>query len=480
MLTGRLNWQKAQQYNWESRDYIDIPFEFEGYGSLIPGNDSIAPAGFNLVIRKLGNSFEGAVRTAMAAAVTEDVLSAASKKVFETYQLISGEKANIWQRDAAQPTFLAVNRKDISAAEFLTLKLKYKGMSLAAHSGERLMLASVDYCILEPVTTYETICWEQNGDPMDVACTAVAVTYYVESCSDSGGGGSGGSSYPPSTGGGGSSSGSGTTNTTDDSTDPCAQAATNNATAKNLLNGQYKDQLAGNDLYAAELSAFAEAAKLPQNTVEKSISIKLKTSYTDGMASTQPTYQLGTTSINTGTATIVETTTQVSESGWTVIAGIHTHPVNSFTAPSVKDLYSLYNANTANPDYQYQFVFAADGSRYVYTITDATAFTAFITSHPEGQYVDADNAWNKNTQLGTDYQSAYTYLLDQYGSNPTNAQQSAAYETALAYSLSQNNTGVSLSKMDSNGEFKSIFVNKDADQNKKKYNKVTVTNDCNL
>lgn len=227
-------------------------------------------------------------------------------------------------------------------------------------------------------------------------------------------------------------------------------------------------------MFRTLINAFADAAELL--TVEKSVSIKFMTALPDdGMASTPPTYDLGTTDIQTGDENSVSTITQTSEPNWTIIAGIHSHPNNSYTAPSVKDLYSFYRANQANPDYQYQFVFAYDGSRYVYTITDRQTFSAFMNSHPQSQYLDADNSWNINTSLGNDFNKTIEYLMDKQGLS-----RNSAYELALAYSLSQNNIGVTLSKRDANGNFKGIHVNKDASQNKKKYNKVTQTTDCNL
>ena len=255
--------------------------------------------------------------------------------------------------------------------------------------------------------------------------------------------------------------------------DPCDILATNNNVASNLLNGKYLDHQE-DDMFSVFINAFADGAELLN--IERSVSIKLKTTLPDdGMASTPAIYELGTTDIHTGDANSVTTETQTSDPGWTIIAGIHSHQNGARTAPSIRDLYSFYSANQANPDYQYQFVFAYDGSRYVYTITDKQAFNAFMSSHPQSQYMDADNSWNNTTSLGREFNKTMDYLVNKQGMS-----RDSAYELALAYSLSQNNIGVTLSKRDANGNFKGIHVNKDATQDKKKYNKVTPTNDCNL
>ena len=255
---------------------------------------------------------------------------------------------------------------------------------------------------------------------------------------------------------------------------PCDSLVINNNEAKNLLDGKYQNYQEEDDQFSILLDAFGDAAE--HSPIERSVSIKFRTTLpNDGMASTPPTYDLGTTDIQLGGENSVTTITQTNEPDWTIIGGIHSHPNNTRAAPSVADLYHFYNANQGNPNYQYQFIFSYDGSRYVYTITDRQAFSNFINGHPQSQYVGANDSWNVSTPLGADFDKTMVYLMKEKGLSENNA-----YELALAYSLSQNNIGVTLSKRDANGDFKGIHVNKDAAQNKKKYNKVTPTTNCNL
>lgn len=214
VLTGKLNWEKAKQYNWNSKDYIDVPFEFAEYGNVIPGNKDISPASFNLVIRKKKpSSYEGALRTSLGGAFVEDIVGNKSQKYLQSYQLISGEDANLWVSHNNQSVKTAFKSK-LKATEFYAKKQELlKNVEKGGNTVERTVTPyeCTDYI----VTWYYTVCWD---DPTygsgNVTCKSVPVTEIILECTggaedgNSGGGGSGnsgksvgtngGNNYPPS------------------------------------------------------------------------------------------------------------------------------------------------------------------------------------------------------------------------------------------------------------------------------------------
>lgn len=227
-------------------------------------------------------------------------------------------------------------------------------------------------------------------------------------------------------------------------------------------------------MFTTTIDAFHDLAKIPGNNVERSMSLKVKI-YFPTAESVIPTIELGTTPIQTGTANHVTTISQVSEAFWTVVGGIHTHIGTAYTAPSARDIYGFYNSYKDNPDYRNQFVFAADGSRYVMTITNPAALDSFMAKHAESAFVDSTNSWNKTTALGLEFYDTIDYLRKNQGNSSNEA-----YEKAFAYIISRYDIGIILSKADTNGRFTGIFVNRDPVQDQEKFNKVTVSDSCNL
>jgi hypothetical protein len=217
ILTGKLSWSKATQYPYEGRDYIDIPFVFNGYGSYIPGNDSIAPTSFNLVIRKAtAGGYEGALRTTMYKAKAENITGATEIKTIEAYQLITGEDANVWQTgqsSVATPLY----RKQMNAVDFAAMKLAYaEGRSSIKLNGRGRQMMGGGGCIIFRYYTYENWNEDDPNDPEKILCHTIRTMNYLIICDeasiDSGGGSDGG--YPPSDYGDGWDENSTTTPTT--------------------------------------------------------------------------------------------------------------------------------------------------------------------------------------------------------------------------------------------------------------------------
>lgn len=196
-LTAKLNWEKASQYSWKGQDYIDIPFEFSGYGTT-PRDENMAPASFNLVIRRKGaDDFEGAVRTTLYSAISENVAGQREKRTIQIYRLINGEESNIWVSTLDNSSPIAAYRSSLNSTDFLNLKKAYaeKGISTAPRS----------VCGTSSTTIYDVNCWyasEEDEKNQYATCTFVPRTIYTTECSTLDDNPTPG--YPP-TGGGGTS-----------------------------------------------------------------------------------------------------------------------------------------------------------------------------------------------------------------------------------------------------------------------------------
>ena len=466
-ITGVLNWSRATQYPWNGRDYIDVPFEFGNQRYLARSGD-IPQTAFNLVIRRKDNTYEGAIRKILIDANVKDFLSGnnVSDLIVQEYKLLNGEDANTWISEAGFTNTAAAKRTEESP-ELLAQLVKNNSVTIRRTVQQLvckvLIISSFNYSDGGTVVcrvVYSIDCYIDNGTGGGIGSGTGSV----------GGGTTGGgssSSYPPVT----SNQLPVTNIDTTIKYDPCAQARLNDSLAKDILSGWFLNQTAADTTsFKMTLNAFHSLAKMPGDTFERAIAVQAQILYPGNGA--LPDVDVKTTQINTGSATSVAM--PQSDAGWVRIAGIHSHTSTAYTAPSARDIYSFYNANKDNPNYRYQFVFAADGSRYVMTITDPVKFRTFIDNHPESAFVDADNEWDKATPLGTEYEATIRYLKKQ------GLTKNDVYEKAFAYTISSNDMGISLSKADSNGNYKGVFVNKDAVQDKTGYNKVTSTNDCNL
>ncbi len=135
-------------------------------------------------------------------------------------------------------------------------------------------------------------------------------------------------------------------------------------------------------------------------------------------------------------------------------ATLHTHPSIGYAAQSAYDIYALIEISMQNSYYKGGFVAAANGSKYAVAITDKTLAAAFLNKKANNLN---GTKWNENSAIGIAYNDAYKYYSEKvYNGNPN--QINLAYEMAMATTL--NNTGVTLFKQDTNGNFKPIVVNR--------------------
>lgn len=174
IITGKLNWQKAKEYFWKEKAYIEIPFEFEGFGSLTPNGATIASAGFNLVIRKKNsNDFEGAIRTTLYGAESESVTGQLQKKIVQLYRYIDGREANIWVSGVDDSNPVAAYRSAITDEGFLSLKQIHQ-----KHNGTVMR----NICTPSTITVYDMHCYyatpEQEAN-QHATCVSVPQTLYL-------------------------------------------------------------------------------------------------------------------------------------------------------------------------------------------------------------------------------------------------------------------------------------------------------------
>ncbi|MGE9310813.1 hypothetical protein ACLOAU_04185 [Niabella sp. CJ426] len=429
MLTGKLNWQKAKQFNWEGRDYIDIPFEFAEYGKVIPGRDETAPAHFNLVLRKKGvNDFEGAVRTTMH---LEQQVAMGSIKNFQSYQLLDGQSANTWMVKGDERKLFATQRLDIdpiAAANIELLRANKGKRQLGATGADRLMTEAPLECPPIALTSYQNVCWD---DPIhgqyNVTCKSIRVTEYVPdpTCSSannpqppSSGGATGGPTnpftpptYPPDP------------NDNDDGEtekkDPCVEAARlaqeimldfNNPDIKNKID---------------TLKALAKTSKLE-------LAFKFGVSNTTGEYKTTDMFKGGKTSVG-----YTYSTNNFTEKG-----SAHLHPIVLDGVPSAGDIYGLYDDVSINSTYLYDLVIWND-EVYMLGIVDKAAFSKFITKYPKvNHYDEKTHGWKWKSPLYRSYDVILQGYYNLSGNKPE------AVEAALASIIDEYKMGIILQKWD--------------------------------
>lgn len=205
-------------------------------------------------------------------------------------------------------------------------------------------------------------------------------------------------------------------NPTDPQEDPCKKAAPGSAKASDLAKSA-KFSAAKQGV----LDAFA------QNGGENGVSFGSNT--IDGATQSTGVQELGQ---NSGS---------LSNSFAYPTADIHNHPGN--TPPSAGDVYSMISYHNQHNSFQTRYVILSNGTVYALIITDAGAFNAFTSNYPPDQV--PGNSPNFSGQMFDDW---YNFTFDGYGND----------EMALSNVLDKYDTGIALTKMDSNGNFKKVNI----------------------
>lgn len=455
-LTGILSWDRAQKYTWQGNVYLDIPITFDG-DYEVTGTGVAARTSFNLVLRRKGESYEGAVRTTLFGSIQMNLSGGMDDiATIQTYQLLDGREGNVWQSNDDLTNPRAMVRRSFTPQQIMSMRASATQRKTIQTSGTLHRSVTDEVCETKTSTSYQTYCWyatpAQEAN-QHATCASQPYTVSYQQCKDTtptfpptGSGGGGGTPPPPPPPFPPGGQGGGTSQPTDPD---CAKAAANNAIAKDILdNGSYM----GSPIDPAvvlNLNAFHSLVQSPSSTYERSTSLGYR--ITLEYPTTIPRTHVSTTNVLSGTATNVTTVTRYQNDSIYIFAGIHSHPFGAYPAPSARDVYSLFNANQNNPQYQYQFVFASDGSKYLISATTSATFNSFASTYPESINVSADNGWNRNTPLGQEFKWVESYFKDKMGMTANEA-----YQNAHAYILNKY-TGTTLSKYNSSTQkFESI------------------------
>lgn len=194
--------------------------------------------------------------------------------------------------------------------------------------------------------------------------------------------------------------------------------------------------------FTAKLNQVAYAAQTQTNEAGFSMGI-----YHPGA----PIQGYTTSPIATGTAN--NDSIPTSDNQFFVMGSIHSHPVGTFQVPSATDLYYLLNGNSGNSDFQYAYTVSSNGQQYVLMVTDPQAAQQFNTTYPSATNLNStSNDFLANSTLYTAYQSVVAnlysggYSLDD------------ARVAALAYVLSNYNSGITMMEKDADGSFHSVYT----------------------
>ena len=121
---------------------------------------------------------------------------------------------------------------------------------------------------------------------------------------------------------------------------------------------------------------------------------------------------------------------------------------------SIRDFYLFKNSNASNSNFKNYFAFGADGHTYALSITDEEKFNNFLTNYPLSTFYDATNdEWNANENIGQDYKLAYKQFMNDGKTDDE------ADALAQALVLNKYGAGMSISRQESDGTFKGLFIN---------------------
>ncbi|WP_447640836.1 MULTISPECIES: hypothetical protein [Chitinophagaceae] len=142
-FNGKLKWDSTKEYIYQGLEYIEIPFNFDRFGSIVEINDTFGYQSFTVVIRKdSSGAFEGALRTITYYNNVVDI-STGDTSIHNTqsYTLLDGTPSTFWYKQE-DGSFLLGRRLPLSdgAANSNIKPLNINPYSKGSHNG-RLMLA---------------------------------------------------------------------------------------------------------------------------------------------------------------------------------------------------------------------------------------------------------------------------------------------------------------------------------------------------
>lgn len=125
------------------------------------------------------------------------------------------------------------------------------------------------------------------------------------------------------------------------------------------------------------------------------------------------------------------------------IGDIHNHPNNN--PPSPGDFYSLINIRNQHSNYNTRYVVTLDGTTYALVVTDVDAMNQFLQKHPP--VIVPNPAGGNSVNFPNDLLLEWSDLRNTF-----------SLPGALAFILNEYNSGITLTKMDSAGNFRAINI----------------------
>lgn len=179
---------------------------------------------------------------------------------------------------------------------------------------------------------------------------------------------------------------------------------------------------------------------------------------------------LKTGDVKTGTSSTVSL--PATDPNFTVTGSVHTHTgLDSFDSFSPLDFYGMGANQQANPNYNLMFVFGATGAEYSLVITDPVKLKNFISIYKLATSIGEDNGWINGSSIEKEFIDAIRQFIRKGKTDDE------AYALANAAVLKKFEMGIAISKKDSSGKFKTLFVKANNDSNNTSYDQTT---DCNL
>lgn len=146
------------------------------------------------------------------------------------------------------------------------------------------------------------------------------------------------------------------------------------------------------------------------------------------------------------------------------VADGHTHPDGHYGTPSGGDFYNFILRFPNNPYLESRFVYGSyfgDAEVYALVVYDKNIAQNFVNTYPKStNYDENTHMFLSNSTLGNAYNEAITYAnVGTYQNDSDESYSSSAM--AMAYVLDRFNTGISLAKVDADGNLKRINVTKE-------------------
>lgn len=166
LLLGKLDWKKLKNDTFQRREYLRIPYIYEGSDVITSPTDPEERLRFQLVLRRNQSGvFEGAIETIAYNSLLKATNGKSTRKNIDSYRLLSGQAGTMWVSDVEfKNRIKAIRNLD----DFVNKDMQNQRSS---------------DCQFYAVTEREMgDCWSE-GD--EVICTFTETTSYIYVCQNS-------------------------------------------------------------------------------------------------------------------------------------------------------------------------------------------------------------------------------------------------------------------------------------------------------